>query len=682
MFNLPGFFLGIRRHGVRGPGLPVILGLVAAGYLIAYAVHPVAPRSASPDASGWWGWHDQGRYLTSAKALARGDFSQDEHFYPPLYPALGALFLGWTGGHVFFALNLAAFLWFCFVFIRVSDQYLPRWGGVSVLLLALLVNWRVSENYVIPWNSILTDALTATGILALVWLAEAERGVRSRVTGWQIGVAALCLGLIVPTRPPDAVVGAIIGAGLVLGCRRLRHVAPGRIPGAQALAISWLACICGPLLLLGFNRMAVSAPTESYVVRHAGGYLPADLPEKFFSFWLDASALYGRPGVSLTECYPWLLVSLAGLLWILIRGDRTLRVVGFAMVALFVTYLPFAFIIPNALWKFMNIHYFKWTFPYFGLFAVLLARDAVAAWRRGSGRLLPTSLLVVIPVFLLSIHLVVETRELQIRRGNDGNGGIVCEIPADMQSVEFIDFSGLRWERVQGRKNVRRVRIDGRELVSLTDFNLFRSDAGARLLFTRPVRGRIVEVFLQGEVLDTVSAHAGGSRFALGVPRPFRVPRMPNTATVYRLGEVIDLTVDGNSRWYAVEGWSEPESWGCWSDGERAQIKLRLTELDGEALLVQVEARAYVHDAHDSQKVEARVNGRNVASRDFRCSEGGRDSSLWEFDVPADLVPADGVIVIEFLTPDAASPDSFDDSGDKRALGIGVERIRLLRGED
>ncbi len=671
-----GFVRTLRRSPVLG--MPAILCLLAAAYVLAYALHPARPGNA--DVQGWWGWHDQGLYLNSAKAFALADFSPEQHFYPPLYPALGVLFLGWSGEHPFFAPNLVAFLWVCFVFIRFSDQYLPRTGSVSVLLLALLLNWRVSENYIIPWNSILSDALLATGFLALVWLAEAEKGVRGRVNGWQIAVAALCLGMIVPTRPPDAVAGLIAGMGIIAGCLKVWKIAPERLPRVHVLAAALSAAACGPLVQLIFNRLVHFDPERNYILRHASGYHLAELPVKFVSFWLDASALYGKSGIALTEHYPWLLASLAGCLWALVCGDRGLRIVSLAVAALFITYLPFAYIIPNVMWRFMSIHYFKWTFPYLGLFAVLLVKNAVSAWRGSSGRLLPTSLLLFVPLILLSLHLVSEVRELRVRDQGE-SGGIAFEFPAGMGMTDFVDVSGLSRNASATNGSDPRVIADGRELEWLMDFNILRVDTGVRLFFSRPIKVRCLEFYPDKRdfsAFGVPSAHAGRCRFALGALRPFRTIAPTRIATAYRLGDTVDFSTDGNSRWFAVEGWSEPEQWGSWSLNERAQIKLRLPEKGRRPLRVQMEVRAYVPGSRVSQRVAVLIDGKEAARREFRADEGGGGSVPWEFDVPEGLPAEDGMMVIEVLTPDSVSPSAAGEGGDRRKLGVGMTRLRIV----
>src|SRR2546430_6397369 len=87
---------------------------VAIAYFIAYATAPSVPGPRGP---GWFAWFDQGQYLRSAKALAAGNFSPDSHFYPPLYPLAGAVFVRWLPQHPFLVVDLAAFLVTAFAFV-------------------------------------------------------------------------------------------------------------------------------------------------------------------------------------------------------------------------------------------------------------------------------------------------------------------------------------------------------------------------------------------------------------------------------------------------------------------------------------------------------------------------------------------------------------------------------------
>ena len=83
-----------------------ILGLFIV-YQHIYLTYSPVPGNSAQYPLGWWGWIDQGLYLKSAKAFASFDLSSDAHFYPPLYPFLGGIFLPLSEMHPFYLLDLA-----------------------------------------------------------------------------------------------------------------------------------------------------------------------------------------------------------------------------------------------------------------------------------------------------------------------------------------------------------------------------------------------------------------------------------------------------------------------------------------------------------------------------------------------------------------------------------------------
>jgi hypothetical protein len=500
--------------------LRFMLPLIAVAYVITYFAIPATPGNDPYEHPlGWWGWFDQGKYLLSANALAQGDFTPDKHFYPPLYPAIGAIFLKWSSGHLFFAINLTALIFFAYVFIKFADHYVPRWGGIMLLFFTTIFNYTLFENYIIPWTSTLSMALLAGGILGLVWLYELRDGARPRLSRLQVFFVAICLGLIVPTRPVDAVVGTVIGLGLLINYWQIWRNSIGNVPRiGDFLLAAIIGTMIGPSLFLGFNIIVFDSPFGGYMrAASANGFFPADLLEKFVSLWLDGLTLYGEPNAGLAERYPWLFLSLAGLTWVLIHGDSLLKPIALAIVAFFITYLPYGDLLPNGLWRYLNIHYFKWTFPFLALFAVLLAKQVIFAWRRKEGRALPTVLFVGVPFFLLSLHFVVDLTPASIRTANHSEN-LVVELPD--KPIDIIDIKGLSGGFTEVYFGSHRLLIDGRELKPVRDYRLLPMVWGVRLLFIRPVVGRYVE-FLPDQKLtqhtETLSVQLGIYHFALGV---------------------------------------------------------------------------------------------------------------------------------------------------------------------
>src|SRR5262245_45647275 len=440
-----------------------VMALVAVAYVYTYFAHPDTPgNSPLEHPLGWWGWWDQSLYLKQANAILHGDLTADKHIVPPLYPAVGAIFLNWSSGHPYFLPDLLCWLWFVFAFIRFADRYVPRWSGLVLLCGTTIVNYELLENFVIPWATTLSMALLATGILGLVWLEDVREGKRKQISSWQFFMVALSLGLLAPTRPIETVVGGVLGLALLIRYWRVRRNAAANLPPpSRFLPLVVIGSAIGPSIYFVFNKMVFGNPLGGYInVAGANGYFPADLPEKFISLWLDGKTLYGENNAGLTEHYPWLFLSLAGLVWALLRGDALLRVAAFAICLLFALYMPYSDLRPNGLWRYLNIHYFKWTFPFLALFAWLLVKQVIEGWRRQEGWLFPVTLLVAIPALLLSLHLAINVRPL--RGISEPGQAMRFELPDS--EVDFIDFKGLNGGYTEIDLGEHRVLVDGREL--------------------------------------------------------------------------------------------------------------------------------------------------------------------------------------------------------------------------
>jgi hypothetical protein len=125
------------------------------------------------------------------------------------------------------------------------------------------------------------------------------------------------------------------------------------------------------------------------------------------------------------------------------------------------------------------------------------------------------------------------------------------------------------------------------------------------------------------------------------------------------------------------EGWAYPDKAGLWTQGGRSEVAFALEEL-GEGDHVLALSLGTICVASDATLgVEALVNGKPVASRDF--SYGDPD---WHVELPAAAV-ADGVVGLAFEIED---PSSMLDLGwsidDNRPLGILLRTVELLPADD
>ncbi len=465
-------------------GLPFTLVFIAClygiGYIVYSKVHPL----------GWWGWFDQGKYLTSSYALLQHDLSPDKHFYPPLYPAIGAIFLRWSSSNPYYVPNLLCLLWFAFVFIRVSDRYIPRWGSLILFYGTTIINIRIFECYLIPWTTTLSVAFIATGILGLVWLQEIMDGKLLSIEVRHVLFVSTFLGLLVPTRPGDAIaVGGVLGLALISGYWYVRKNDFASISKTSVLYLLIIICSAiGSILFIAFNSAVFGTFYGGYLQAATGnGFYISDLAEKFVSIWLDASVLYNEPHTSLTERYPWLFISLAGMIWVLFKSDFLMRVLALSITTLYVLYMPYGDLLPNGLWRYYNIHYFKWTFPFLALFGWILVKDLLFGIRLWKGWLIPSLVIITIPTLLLSLQLNVSIKSTVMNY--DARG---INIKIESSEVDFLDFDGLYGEFREIYFGNHRLLLDGRELKSVRDFRLLPINNGVRLLFIRPISGKSI----------------------------------------------------------------------------------------------------------------------------------------------------------------------------------------------
>ena len=307
----------------------------------------------------WQDWSDQGKYVASVQAFARGDLDPHQHWYPLLYPLLLSAFHGLP---IFFAaliVNLCCFVAAYLGFRAVATRFgLSPILSLGVFIAAALVNPQLAISWIVPWTTTLSAALIWTAI-GLVARADdpAERGLLKRAgLGFALALIPLC-------RPADALVSAILAAAAFAPLdprERLRALKP-MAAGA--------ACAIAPYLLL---HLAIYGPRATDYMKLSAefGFDWRHFGWRFVTLFVEARPFYPY-GPSVGQRYPWLLLALAGWLVCLWRPDRRriALIVGlpaFAYAALMTTY---ADLLPVNVWMFRLIHYYKWTMPAFALFA-------------------------------------------------------------------------------------------------------------------------------------------------------------------------------------------------------------------------------------------------------------------------------------------------------------------------
>jgi hypothetical protein len=126
--------------------------------------------------------------------------------------------------------------------------------------------------------------------------------------------------------------------------------------------------------------------------------------------------------------------------------------------------------------------------------------------------------------------------------------------------------------------------------------------------------------------------------------------------------------------------WSIPEPWGIWALGHSAtlQFTLRAPGRAERVDWVRLWLKAFVSPRHPRQRVTVRLDGEKVRELLFQYP----DTADIQSEIPLVMRPPAGSrpITIEFLMPDAVSPQSLGLSSDTRVIGVGIERLELLGG--
>jgi hypothetical protein len=124
-------------------------------------------------------------------------------------------------------------------------------------------------------------------------------------------------------------------------------------------------------------------------------------------------------------------------------------------------------------------------------------------------------------------------------------------------------------------------------------------------------------------------------------------------------------------------GWSAPESWGVWSNANRAVLTIDPAQLpaDAKGLVFHIDAQVYVKPSNPRQRVEVSVNGKSVVS--YRVTYPTFKLSM-TLPVASSEWADTHKLQIEFTLPDATSPKAIGESGDTRELALGLISLTAM----
>ena len=351
--------------------------LLLAAYVHAYRDDPFRPGHDVIDPRGWLGFYDQSVYQRSAMAFAHGRLDASAHYYPLPYALAASPFERVMKRDAFAVLDGAALLvsYAAFVVFAGAAGVVPVLAAASFVAPVVIVD-RLMRIWTLPWTTSLSCALIWS--LLAVTATWMRRGGGS---GWGLGVAGGALAALVAlTRPADAVPlagGALAVTGWAVAGRG-RAWSGWR--GARGL---WPWVVGGVAVMLPYAALYVRiyglAPTDYMVHSAQVGFRFGTLPFKLFTLLVEPRPWFAD-GVGLVERFPWLMLGVAGMLYVPAAATGRRAVLGLlslALVAYVAMMCAYVDLLPSGLWLYGNVHYFKWVFPGLTLLGVVLARDLV-----------------------------------------------------------------------------------------------------------------------------------------------------------------------------------------------------------------------------------------------------------------------------------------------------------------
>ena len=335
-----------------------LLTLLYIGY---YLGDPATPgnRFDACCASGWIGWWDQGRYYESAGALAAGNLDPARHWYPLGYAVLAAPF-GFLRSHPFFPVDLVNLLSTYAAFILFARRVaITATVAAIIFLLTGCLDSMLFKQWAIPWNT--------SPSAALIWglLAVSAAYLQGQRRPFLLGALAGALPLI---RPTDGIIGAICLVWLAatdLRAARLRRRDLGLIIAGLALPVLPYAALY--LAIYGLHPTA-------YMINSGNIELTVHNPIWRACVLLIEPRQWFFAGSGILSRIPWLLLGFAGALWAWRKGG-VLALLSVCLTAYCLFFLCYIDLLPTGLWRYFNVHYFKWTLPGFGLLGWLLLGD-------------------------------------------------------------------------------------------------------------------------------------------------------------------------------------------------------------------------------------------------------------------------------------------------------------------
>ncbi len=139
-------------------------------------------------------------------------------------------------------------------------------------------------------------------------------------------------------------------------------------------------------------------------------------------------------------------------------------------------------------------------------------------------------------------------------------------------------------------------------------------------------------------------------------------------------GTEVNFT-SGAARIYTGFGWSAPEEWGTWSDGDEAFLNFYYRQKPQQDVRLRLTFNVFLAKSHDRQDVRISANGVPIAEWHLNAAID-RMPVTKELTIPVSLLQFPH-LELKLNIGNPVSPAQLDLSSDDRRLGIGLIKMEI-----
>ncbi|WP_312663982.1 hypothetical protein [Pantoea sp. CTOTU49201] len=147
---------------------------------------------------------------------------------------------------------------------------------------------------------------------------------------------------------------------------------------------------------------------------------------------------------------------------------------------------------------------------------------------------------------------------------------------------------------------------------------------------------------------------------------------------IFNLGDKITFSRGGNSGNFTASGWSIPESFGTWTDGDVSNLIMKIEKKSANPTLLIIEANAFLFEhKKDDFFVDIWINNYKIGTLIYSTLNGD-NLQIKKIRIPTNsLNIKNGVIDIKFVMNPTISPYALGAGNDTRQLGLNVKSLTL-----